>query len=349
MSKQKIRWLITHEPQDLFIRAARCFEQKLDAKLPGKFELELYTSIDDMVAKNADMFSAEEKEALKDKSPVLKGLENDDESIEGRDSNFSYRKAKWAKVFEILNDGRIHMSQAQVNIIGGHLDKTISVLDMPFLFKDHDHVSRTVEGAVGKIISSKVHNKTGIKPLCYTYSGGYRVIGATKDIKSLEDLKNQPHFITTTGVSSYMFKYAGAENAIGNWNITDRDVQDMNVSGGAIETTLIRFTGKYVLKTNHSMFMTSILCGKTFWDSLSSQEKELFVQAGLETSRQERIWSLEDAAKIEAEAKEKGLVINTISDEETSELKKAAEKCYLSGFLNAQGIDHKIVGLALRS
>ena len=349
MSKQKIRWLITHEPQDLFIRAARCFEQKLDAKLPGKFELELYTSIDDMVAKNADMFSAEEKEVLKDKSPVLKGLENDDESIEGRDSNFSYRKAKWAKVFEILNDGRIHMSQAQVNIIGGHLDKTISVLDMPFLFKDHDHVTRTVEGAVGKIISSKVHNKTGIKPLCYTYSGGYRIIGATKDIKSLEDLKNQPHFITTTGVSSYMFKYAGAENAIGNWNITDRDVQDMNVSGGAIETTLIRFTGKYVLKTNHSMFMTSILCGKTFWDSLSSQEKELFVQAGLETSRQERIWSLEDAAKIEAEAKEKGLVINTISDEETSELKKAAEKCYLSGFLNAQGIDHKIVGLALRS
>jgi len=349
MSKQKIRWLITHEPQDLFIRAARCFEQKLDAKLPGKFELELYTSIDDMVAKNADMFSAEEKEALRDKSPVLKGLENDDESIEGRDSNFSYRRAKWGKVFEILNDGRIHMSQAQVNIIGGHLDKTISVLDMPFLFKDHDHVTRTVEGAVGKIISSKVHNRTGIKPLCYTYSGGYRIIGATKDIKSLEDLKNQPHFITTTGVSSYMFKYAGAENATGNWNITDRDVQDMNVSGGAIETTLIRFTGKYVFKTNHSMFMTSILCGKTFWDSLSAQEKELFVQAGLETSRQERIWSLEDAAKIEAEAKEKGLVINTISDEETAELKKAAEKCYLSGFLNSQGIDHKIVGLALRS
>jgi len=349
MSKQKIRWLITHEPQDLFIRAARCFEQKLDAKLPGKFELELYTSVDDMVAKNADMFSAEEKEVLKDRSPVLKGLESDNESVEGKDSNFKYRIAKWAKVFEILNDGRIHMSQAQVNIIGGYLDKTISVLDMPFLFKDHNHVTRTVEGAVGKIISSKVHNKTGIKPLCYTYSGGYRVIGATQDIKSLEDLRNQPHFITTTGVSSHLFRYAGAEKATGTWSLTDRDVQDMNVNGGAIETTLIRFTGKYVFKTNHSMFMTSILCGKTFWNSLSAQEKELFVQAGLETSRQERVWSLEDAAKIEAEAKEKGLVINTISDVETAELKKAAEKCYLSGFLDRQGIDHKIVGLALRS
>lgn len=349
MSKQKIRWLITHEPQDLFIRAARCFEQKLDAKLPGKFELELYTSVDDLLAKNPDMFSAEEKEVLKDRSPVLKGLENDDESVESRDSNFSYRKAKWKKVFEVLNDGRIHMSQAQVNIVGSHLDRTISVLDMPFLFKDHDHVTRTVEGAVGKIISRKVHDRTGIKPLCYTYSGGYRVIGATSDIKSLEDLKNQANFITTTGVSGHLFRYAGADKTITTGSATDRDVQNMNVDGGAIETTLIRFTGKYVLKTNHSMFMTSILCGKMFWDSLSATERELFVQAGLETSRQERIWSLEDAAKIEAEAKEKGLTINSISDEEVAELKKASEKCYQSGFLKTMGIDNKLVRLALKS
>lgn len=349
MSKQKIRWLITHEPQDLFIRAARCFEQKLDAKLPGKFELELYTSVDDLLAKNPDMFSAEEKEVLKDKSPVLKGLENDNESVESRDSNFRYRKAKWAKVFEILNDGRVHMSQAQVNIVGSHLDRTISVLDMPFLFNDHDHVTRTVEGAVGKIISRKVHDKTGIKPLCYTYSGGYRVIGATSDIKSLEDLKNQPNFITTTLTSGYLFKQAGADKTLTTYTATDRDVQDMNANGGAIETTLIRFTGKYVLKTNHSMFMTTILCGKTFWDSLSVTERELFVQAGLETSRQERIWSLEDAANIEATAKEKGLTINSISTEETAELKKAAEKCYQSGYLKSVGIDETLVSLAARS
>jgi len=349
MSKQKIRWLITHEPQDLFIRAARCFEQKLDAKLPGKFELELYTSVDELLAKNPNMFSAEEKEVLKDKSPVLKGLENDNESVESRDSNFKYRKAKWAKVFEILNDGRVHMSQAQVNIVGSHLDRTISVLDMPFLFKDHNHVTRTVEGAVGKIISRKIHDRTGIKPLCYTYSGGYRVVGATKDIKSLEDLKNQPNFITTTSVSGHLFRYAGADQTITTGSATDRDVQNMNIDGGAIETTLIRFTGKYVLKTNHSMFMTSILCGKTFWDSLSAAEKELFVQAGLETSRQERVWSLEDAAKIEATAKEKGLTINSISEEETAELKKAAELCYRSGFLKNLGIDNKLVRLALKS
>ena len=347
MSKQKIRWLITHEPQELFIRAARCFEQKLDAKLPGKFELELYTSITEMVAKNADLFTAEEKEALRERAPVLKGLENDDESVEAS-ADYSHRKDKWKTVFNILNDGRIHMSQAQVNIIGGYLEKTISVLDMPFLFTDHDHVTRTVEGAVGKIISSKVHSKTGVKPLCYTYSGGYRVIGATKDLKSLADLKNQARFITTTNVSSKLFMYAGA-GPTGSWAVTNQDVQELNANGGAIETTLIRFSGKYVLKTNHSMFMTSILCGETFWNSLSAQEKDLFVQAGLETSRQERIWSLEDAAKIEAEAKEKGLTINSLSDEETAVLKKASEKCYNKDLLDKLGIDYKIVSLAQRA
>jgi len=349
MSKQKIRWLITHEPQELFIRAARCFEQKLDAKLPGKFELELYTSVDELVAKNSTMFTAEEVEILRDKSPALAGLENDNESLESRDSNFGYRKAKWSKVFQILNEGRVHMTQAQVNIIGGHLDRTISVLDMPFLFKDHDHVSRTVEGAVGKVISQKVHAKTGIKPLCYTYSGGYRVIGATSDIKSLEDLKNQPNFITTTPQSGYLFKNAGADQTLTTYSATDRDVQNMNTNGGAIETTLIRFTGKHVLKTNHSMFMTSILCGESFWKSLTANERELFVEAGLETSRQERVWSLEDAAKIEAEAAEKGLTINSLTEEETAELKKASIDCYKDGYLKQIGIDPILVKLASRS
>lgn len=349
MSKQKIKWLITHEPQELFIRAARCFEQKLDAKLPGKFELELYTSVAEMLEKNPNEFTAEEKEILRDKSPRLAGLENDNESLESRDSNFEYRKAKWAKVFEILNDGRIHMSQAQVNIIGGHLDRTISVLDMPFLFRDHDHVTRTVEGAVGKAISQRVHEKTGVKPLCYTYSGGYRVIGATTDIKSLEDLKNQPNFITTTSVSGHLFKYAGADKTVTTGDATDRDVQDMNVNGGSIETTLIRFTGKHVLKTNHSMFMTSILCGESFWKSLTANERELFVEAGLETSRQERVWSLEDAAKIEAEASERGLTINSLTEAETAELKQASEKCYTPEVLNKLGIDNKLIQLTLRN
>jgi len=348
MSRQKIKWLITHEPQELFIRAARCFEQKLDEKLPGKFELELYTSVNEMLEKNSNEFTAEEKQVLASKSPALAGLENDDESL-NTETDFSYRKARWAKVFEILNDGRIHMSQAQVNILGGHLDRSMSVLDMPFLFKDHDHVTRTVEGAVGKIISNRVHEKTGVKPLCYTYSGGYRVVGSTTDIKSLEDLKNQPNFITTTSVSGHLFKYAGAHQTLTTYTATDSDVQEMNANGGAIETTLIRFTGKHVLKTNHSMFMTSILCGESFWKSLSPAERELFVEAGLETSRQERTWSLEDAAKIEATATEKGITINSLTEAETAQLKKASEKCYLPRFLQNLGIDAKLVLLASKS
>ena len=349
MSTQKIRWLITHEPQELFIRAAKFFEQKLDEKLPGKFELELYTSVKELIEKAADDFTAEEREILDAKSPALLGLEYDDESADERDPDFKHRDAKWKKLFEILNDGRIHMTQAQVNVIGGYLDRTISVLDMPFMFKDHDHVSRTVEGVVGKAISEKIHSKTGTKPICYTYSGGYRVIGSTSDVKSLEDLKNQPNFITTNGLSGYMFKMAGAEQQVTPNNVTDADVQAMNSQGGSIETTLIRFTGKHVLKTNHSMFMTSILAGKSFWDSLTPTERELFVEAGLETSRQERAWSLQDAAKIEAEAKERGLTINSISEEETAELQKASQHCYRAGWLTKMGIDPKLVLLAKKS
>jgi hypothetical protein len=69
----------------------------------------------------------------------------------------------------------------------------------------------------------------------------------------------------------------------------------------------------------------------------------------LATSRQERIWSLDDAAKIEAEATERGLTINSITADETAELRKASAKCYLPGYLNALGIDPLLVKLAINS
>ena len=348
MAKQNIRWLITHQPQHLFIRAARCFEQKLEEKLPGRFELELYTSVHEMLAKLPNEFSQEEKELIGKELPELKGLEEGLEAGNGRDPNYKGRKEKWTRVFKALNDGRIHMSQAQVNIIGAHVETQIRVLDMPFLFKDHDHVTRTVEGPVGQKISHKIQETSGMKALAYTYSGGFRIVGSTKNIESLQDLRNNPNFLTTTHVSGKMFSLVGAESTLRH-TVTDSDIQRMNVEGGAVETTLIRFTGKHALKTHHSMFMTTILVGESFWNSLSETEQQLFVEAGLETSRQEREWSLEDAAKIEEEAVERGLTIMDISEDEREELRRAAAECYNPEYLKTVGLDPELVAQAQQS
>jgi TRAP-type C4-dicarboxylate transport system substrate-binding protein len=96
----------------------------------------------------------------------------------------------------------------------------------------------------------------------------------------------------------------------------------------AVETTYLRFkevNGKYVFKTNHSMFLTTILVSNKFWGSLAPAHQEAFRKAALDASRQERKWSLEDAVKFEAEAEANGVTITEMSAEDTAILKHKAQ------------------------
>jgi TRAP-type C4-dicarboxylate transport system substrate-binding protein len=97
----------------------------------------------------------------------------------------------------------------------------------------------------------------------------------------------------------------------------------------AVETTYLRFDGKHVLKTNHSMFMTSIIVSNKFWNTLTDTQKEAFQKAALYASRKEREWSVEDGKKFERDAVANGVTITDISDEDREALKKKAQITYV--------------------
>jgi hypothetical protein len=101
---------------------------------------------------------------------------------------------------------------------------------------------------------------------------------------------------------------------------------------GAIETTYLRFNsvnGKYVYKTNHSMFLTTVVVSNKFWNTLTEKQQEAFRQAGLVASRQERQWSIQDGERFEAEAEQKGITITEMTAEDTEKLKHKAQKSWV--------------------
>jgi TRAP-type C4-dicarboxylate transport system substrate-binding protein len=100
----------------------------------------------------------------------------------------------------------------------------------------------------------------------------------------------------------------------------------------AVETTYLRFNevnGKHILKTDHSMFMTSIVVSNKFWNSLTETQQEIFRDCAIHASRQEREWSIEDAAKFEREAEDRGITITPLADDERAELKKKSQLAYV--------------------
>jgi len=356
---RKVRWIIAHFPVKLFIRAAHQFRKELNKLVPGQFDIEIITGMGSYLRKYGHELDADTRQALSKTSVNIPGLEEvagsikdysrsemSDEEVQhivGSKSvkTFNELKDYWKTVFNALKDGHFEMSQTQINLIGSHLDENMHAIDLPYLFNGHDHVAEALDGEIGIELARRVKENTNVVALGYTYSGGYRIIGSTEGITCLDDLSSQK-FISFTAPSTRFFEGANVD-ALARFHTTADDIGDVAENGGAIETTYIRFNGKNVLKTNHSMFMTSILTSESFMDSLTEEQREAFVEAARRVAKAERAWSVEDAEEYERKAEERGIKIVDISAEDEARLRQASLSVYEPEVLESMGIDPKIV------
>lgn len=318
--RRVIRWLIAHYPAYLFIRTAKKFSEELEKLCPGQFTIEIHT-VDSYVDKYKEL------DEMKLGQPNIAGLED---LATGEREKYQVTvpreiQTKWDILFNALREGKFELSQTQINIIGSHLHPNFGAIDLPFLFNDHDHVSRVLDNEIGDELCEELAKDTDVRALGFTYSGGYRVIGASHEIKDLTGLADTK-LLATTNPSYILFKELGSPT-VGRGKADINDLGDI-AERGAVETTYLRFTGKHVLKTDHSMFMTSILTGTKFWDSLTPEQQQAFKVVAKIVAKAERNWSVEDAGKYEAEAKSKGITITELSSDDRAKLQKAAKASY---------------------
>jgi TRAP-type C4-dicarboxylate transport system substrate-binding protein len=309
----KLRWLIAHDPEYLFIRTAEAFAAEVDKELPGQFEFEIITP-PEYVAKYGDIEElgwapARVGEVEVEPAPGTKLIPWDED--------VSRISRAWMKA---MDDGKIHMSQTQITVIGG-MYRPFHALDLPFLFADHDHVSRVLDGEIGDDLCEQLSKNTEARGLAFTYSGGYRIVGSNDPIQSLEDLKEME--ISTVPSTSTFFRELAGESKTRDAQ-SHEEIVDSIKKGNAIETTYLRFKGKNILKTNHSMFMTTILIGNKLFDSLTAEQQDVFRRAAKRVAKLERQWSIDDAEKYENEAIEKGITITQVN---TREIKKMIDAC----------------------
>lgn len=301
---RKIRWLIAHQPQELFVRTAKAFSEELNKHCAGELEVEILTYPE-----------------YCERYDKIKGLEILDETDVALNDGV---KAFWNALFE----SNIEMSQIQVGQVGA-LYSDFYALDMPFMFDDHDHVSKTLEGPVGQELCQNLGQRSGVTGLAFTYSGGFRVIGSNEPILTLEELKNKrivvqhPITLGTTIESMGGQAIAVSPNLWNKYDLLGKGEAD------AVETTYLRFNGKHILKTNHSMFMTTIVVSNKLWNSLTDAQQEAFRHAALVTSRKEREWSVQDAEQFERDAQANGVTITSISEDDTAALKRKSQITYV--------------------
>lgn len=294
--KHKVKWLLFHSPVELFLRTANAFSDEIKQLTDGRIDIEVYT---------VEQYAKEVNSDVHDDPLVL------------------------------LKDNKIQMSQVQTYWLGVCDAVDFFAFDLPFLFKDHDHASRVLEGDIGNKLLDDLVNKTGMRGLAFTYSGGYRVIASTKEIKTAADLQGLSMAVKTSPVLSDMAKAFGTEpTAIIDADLLER--KHVRSDFDTIQTTLPRYalqvnsdTHPYVTNTRHNMFLTTIVINEEFWNSLSIEDQLLMRKAAFNSARLERKWSVDDAKKIETDKTEQEKLgiksMIEMSEEEIVKLKESSK------------------------
>lgn len=289
---KKITWLIAHQPVELLLRVAKDFEKEVK-KHTDEFEFEILTE-----QEYADYY-------------------NNGELVDS---------------LELITQGKVQISQTYVYKLS-YWNKNFEVLDMPYLFDTHEHAKRVLDGPIGhSMLKGLENNKKPMKGLAFTYSGGYRIFVSKEQLNSIDDLKGMPVKTSWNPIAIDTIKAMGAEPlALEADDFRDLLFKDAIV---AAESTYPRYTAYIykhatsVLDGGHSLFLTTLVSNLEFWNSLTDEQREIMETAARNAAEYERDKSVEDAEKFRAEAKENGVDIHQLSEDELAKLKAMTAPVY---------------------
>ena len=173
MTKKHIKWVIAHEPIDYFLAVAENFAKDVNEQTNGMFNIEVLSLTD---------FS---KKYYNNKTITKYDL------------------------MDLINSGAIEMSHIYTTWLADY-NRNLHALDLPFLFKDHDHADRVLEGRIGGALITGVAKNSNIYPLSYTYSGGYRIVPANFRADTVESWQGRVVRTSRSPVAVDVFKLLGA-------------------------------------------------------------------------------------------------------------------------------------------
>jgi TRAP-type C4-dicarboxylate transport system substrate-binding protein len=283
----KIRWVIAHEPLTLFVRAAKDFQDHLNTVLTADKQVEV------------EIMTLTEYSQKYNKGVIV--TKHD--------------------LLDLMEQGKIEMSQMYTTWLAEHYEQDFLALDLPFLFTDHDHATRVLEGEIGETLLSKLTDKSNVRGLSFTYSGGFRQMISNKQVSTLADLVGTKQRSNRNPVAVATYKALGLDGVACELE----DIRENMIAGtfeGA-ETNYPRIypfgqndVTKTVLDTEHSLFLTTMIIGDRLWESLDADVQAVIKTAAIEAGREERAETIRDGEIAKQKLLQEGATIKPLSAKE---------------------------------
>ena len=219
----------------------------------------------------------------------------------------------------------------------GKIVPQLALFDLPFLFKDIDHLHRVQDGEVGQALKDKVAAK-GIIALNF-WDNGFKQLSTNKDpLLNPSDAKGQKFRIMSSKVLEAQFHAVGANPQMMPFSEVYSGLQQGVIDGqentnSNIFTKKFHEVQKHLTITNHGYLGYLVVMSKKFWNKLPADLQANVTQAMNEATEKERQYAQElndsQLAEIKAYADKTGkLKIYNLTAEQKEAWRNAVSKIY---------------------
>ena len=179
----------------------------------------------------------------------------------------------------------------------GRMVPQLALFDLPFLFKDINHLHRVQDGAVGKKLKAMV-TKKGFIALNFWDNHFKQLSSSKRALIAPSDAKGQKFRIMSSKVLEAQFKAVGANPQMMPFSEVYSGLQQ-GVIDGQENTFSNIYTKKFyevqsdLTVTNHGYLGYLVVLSKKFWKSLTPKLQKDVVQAMNDATKKEREYAEE--------------------------------------------------------
>jgi tripartite ATP-independent transporter DctP family solute receptor len=215
------------------------------------------------------------------------------------------------EVVEQVQLGAIQMTRVSLGTLGPVIPE-VNAFNMPFVFRDHEHMRKIIDGPIGQEILDKITNSDFNMVGLAWMDGGVRNLYTKEPVRKLEDLKGMkirvignPLFIDTLNAMGAQ----GVAMATGEiFSALQTGVIDgaENNPPTMLEHNHYREAKNYTL-TGHLILPEPIVMAKTTWNKLTPEQQEIVLKYAKEAQMEERqLWDKKTEESV-AKLKEAGV------------------------------------------
>ena len=173
----------------------------------------------------------------------------------------------------------------------------LGLFDLPFLFKNENHLHKVLDGEVGKKLRDLVTQK-GYVALAYWDNGFKQLTDSKRPLIKPEDCKGLKFRVMSSKVLIEQFKALGAIPVVLPFSEVYSALQQGVVDGqentiSNIYTKKFYEVQRYMTMTNHGYLGYLVVMSKRFWKRLPDNLKKVIIKAMKEATQKERVWAKE--------------------------------------------------------